>query len=67
MAAEVGWEGVVGQYLIAYVDPWGTLWFIYHLALFLLVTRLVQERAVADRVAGRRARWRSRRSTPARC
>jgi uncharacterized membrane protein YcfT len=42
IAAEVGWQGAVGQYLHAYVDPWGTLWFIYHLALFLLVTRLVK-------------------------
>jgi len=42
MAAEVGWSGVLGQYLYAYIDPWGTLWFIYHLALFLLVTRLVR-------------------------
>jgi uncharacterized membrane protein YcfT len=42
LAAEVGWEGALGQYLLAFVEPWGTLWFIYHLALFLLVTRLVK-------------------------
>jgi uncharacterized membrane protein YcfT len=42
LAAEAGWQGALGEYLYAYVDPWGTLWFIYHLALFLLVTRLVK-------------------------
>ena len=41
-AAEMGWAGVVREYLYAFVEPWGTLWFIYHLALFLLVTRLVK-------------------------
>ncbi len=42
MAAQVGWQGALGEYLFAFIDPWGTLWFIYHLALFLLVTRLVK-------------------------
>jgi uncharacterized membrane protein YcfT len=41
-AAEVGWSGVAQQYLLAFVEPWGTLWFIYHLALFLLVARLLR-------------------------
>jgi uncharacterized membrane protein YcfT len=43
IAAEDGWEGALRQYLFAYIDPWGTLWFIYHLALFLLVTRLLKD------------------------
>jgi uncharacterized membrane protein YcfT len=42
LVGEFGWEGALGQYLLAFVEPWGTLWFIYHLALFLLVTRLVR-------------------------
>jgi uncharacterized membrane protein YcfT len=42
LTAELGWQGALGQYLYAYVDPWGTLWFIYHLALFFVVTRLVK-------------------------
>jgi uncharacterized membrane protein YcfT len=42
-AAEIGWGGVLHQYLYAFVEPWGTLWFIYHLALFLVVTRLVKD------------------------
>jgi uncharacterized membrane protein YcfT len=41
-AAEIGWEGVLRDYLLAFVEPWGTLWFIYHLALFLLLTRLLK-------------------------
>ena len=42
MLAEIGWDGMVREYLMAFVEPWGTLWFIYHLALFLLVTRLLK-------------------------
>lgn len=41
-AAEMGWGGVAREYALAFVEPWGTLWFIYHLALFLLVTRLLR-------------------------
>ena len=41
-AAEIGWEGVVDQYFLAFIEPWGTLWFIYHLALFLAVTKLLK-------------------------
>jgi uncharacterized membrane protein YcfT len=41
-AAEIGWGGVALEYLKAFVEPWGTLWFIYHLALFLVVTRLLK-------------------------
>ena len=42
MAAEAGWRAVFGEYLYAFTEPWGTLWFIYHLALFLLVTRVLR-------------------------
>jgi uncharacterized membrane protein YcfT len=42
MLAEGGWSGLAHDYLMAFVEPWGTLWFIYHLALFLLVTRLLK-------------------------
>ncbi|HEX2256118.1 MAG TPA: acyltransferase family protein, partial [Afifellaceae bacterium] len=41
-AAEAGWDGVARDYLLAFIDPWGALWFIYHLALFFLVTRLLR-------------------------
>jgi uncharacterized membrane protein YcfT len=43
MIAEEGYQGVIREYLLAYIEPWGTLWFIYHLALFLLVTRLLKD------------------------
>jgi uncharacterized membrane protein YcfT len=42
MAAEIGWDGALRAYFLAFVEPWGTLWFIYHLALFFLVTRLLR-------------------------
>ena len=42
LTAELGWQGALGHYLFAFVDPWGTLWFIYHLALFLVATRLLR-------------------------
>ena len=42
LVGEVGWEGLGREYLTAFVDPWGTLWFIYHLALFFVVTRLLK-------------------------
>ena len=29
LAAEAGWEGVAPQYALAFIDPFGTLWFIY--------------------------------------
>ncbi len=42
-AAEMGWDGVVREYLLAFVEPWGTLWFIYHLAVFLVVAKLLKD------------------------
>ncbi|MBA3520356.1 MAG: acyltransferase family protein, partial [Rhizobiales bacterium] len=41
-AAELGFGGALREYLTAFIEPWGTLWFIYHLALFLVVTRLLK-------------------------
>ncbi len=42
LAAELGWDGMVRLYLKSFVEPFGTLWFIYHLALFFVATRLVK-------------------------
>ncbi|SER51379.1 Uncharacterized membrane protein YcfT [Faunimonas pinastri] len=42
MIADEGWSGLGAEYLRAFIEPWGTLWFIYHLALFLVVTRLLR-------------------------
>lgn len=40
MAAELGASEVARQYLLAFVQPFGTLWFIYMLPVFFVVTKL---------------------------
>lgn len=42
-AAELGWNGTLLAYLEAYVEPFGTLWFIYILPLFFVVTKLARQ------------------------
>jgi len=42
IAHEAGLSGVVQEYLFAYVEPFGTLWFIYLLPIFALTTRLTR-------------------------
>ncbi len=42
IAGEAGLSGVIGAYLMAFVEPFGTLWFIYILPVFFVVTRLVK-------------------------
>ena len=42
MAMESGWKEPVEGYLTAFVQPFGTLWFIYLLPIFFIVTRLVR-------------------------
>lgn len=42
MAAEAGWASAVEAYLTGFVQPFGTLWFIYLLPLFFVFTRLVK-------------------------
>lgn len=37
-----GWTGVAALYLEAFVQPFGTLWFIYLLPVFFVVTKLVR-------------------------
>jgi uncharacterized membrane protein YcfT len=41
-AAEMGWHGVAMQYLLAFVEPFGTLWFIYLLPIFFVVVKLTR-------------------------
>ena len=36
---EMGLEGTMMHYLQGFVEPWGTLWFIYMLAVFFIVTK----------------------------
>ena len=43
MAAEHGWDAVRHAYLAAFVEPCGTLWFIYLLPIFLAVTKLARD------------------------
>jgi uncharacterized membrane protein YcfT len=41
-AADVGWRGVGFAYLEAFIEPFGTLWFIYLLPIFFVVTKLTR-------------------------
>jgi uncharacterized membrane protein YcfT len=40
LAAEQGWRGVGLSYLEAFIEPFGTLWFIYLLPIFFVVIKL---------------------------
>jgi uncharacterized membrane protein YcfT len=40
--AEFGALGVLREYLLAYIEPFGTLWFIYLLPIFFVVTKLTR-------------------------
>ena len=42
MAGELGLNGVAAQYLLSYIQPFGTLWFIYLLAIFFVAAKLLQ-------------------------
>lgn len=39
LAAETGWHGVVTLYLESFIEPFGTLWFIYLLPIFFVVVK----------------------------
>ncbi len=41
-AADMGWRGVGFAYLEAFIEPFGTLWFIYLLPIFFVVTKLTR-------------------------
>jgi len=42
-AAEHGWAGVLGLYLFSFIEPFGTLWFIYLLPIFFVVAKAARE------------------------
>ncbi len=42
MLPELGWDGLLREYAMGFIEPWGTLWFIYLLAVFLLATRFLK-------------------------
>ncbi|HXQ03255.1 MAG TPA: acyltransferase family protein [Bradyrhizobium sp.] len=41
-AAETGWAHVAFMYLLSFIEPFGTLWFIYLLPVFFVVTKLTR-------------------------
>lgn len=42
IASAMGWKAVGLAYLEAYIEPFGTLWFIYLLPIFFVVTKLLR-------------------------
>jgi uncharacterized membrane protein YcfT len=42
LAGELGWAGVLTFYLASFIEPFGTLWFIYLLPVFFVVTKLMR-------------------------
>ena len=42
MAGDIGYDGVVRDYLFAYVQPFGTLWFIYMLPIMFVITKALR-------------------------
>jgi len=42
MAADIGWGAVGENFLLSFIEPFGTLWFIYMLPLFLVATKLTR-------------------------
>ncbi|WP_417771331.1 acyltransferase family protein [Stappia sp.] len=46
MAADGSWQAPLSEYLLAYVQPFGTLWFIYMLPVMFVVTRLLRQAGV---------------------
>jgi uncharacterized membrane protein YcfT len=42
-AAETGWAGVAQAYALAFIEPFGTLWFIYLLPIFFVVTKALRD------------------------
>ncbi|SDP29959.1 Uncharacterized membrane protein YcfT [Phyllobacterium sp. YR620] len=42
IVAESGGDGALSAYLLSFIQPFGTLWFIYLLPLFFVVTRLIR-------------------------
>jgi uncharacterized membrane protein YcfT len=43
LAADLGWTGVVQAYALAFIEPFGTLWFIYLLPIFFVVTKALRD------------------------
>jgi uncharacterized membrane protein YcfT len=41
-AGDIGWAGVAKTYAFSYIEPFGTLWFIYLLPIFFVVTKALR-------------------------
>ena len=52
-------------YLESFIEPFGTLWFIYLLPIFFVVTKLSREHPAAGDLGSSPRRWRWRMSRPA--
>jgi len=46
-AADLGWDGVAKAYAFSFIEPFGTLWFIYLLPIFFVVTKALRNVAPA--------------------
>ena len=46
-AADLGWDGVAREYALAFVEPFGTLWFIYLLPICFVATKALRRVPVA--------------------
>ncbi|MEP2703692.1 MAG: acyltransferase family protein [Roseibium sp.] len=45
-AGDMGWMGALQFYLVSFVQPFGTLWFIYMLPVFFVVCKLAHDRQI---------------------
>ena len=63
MAANSALAGVALAYLESFIEPFGTLWFIYLLPIFFVVTKLVRSVPPVVDLGHCRGCWKSRRST----
>ena len=52
MASELGAAGVALAFAKSFIEPFGTLWFIYLLPIFFVVTKLLRGTLAVDRVVG---------------
>ena len=64
-AAEIGWAHVGYLYLESFIEPFGTLWFIYLLPIFFVVTKADAHACRRSRSGASPPRWRWRISPPA--
>ncbi|WP_153771688.1 acyltransferase family protein [Labrenzia sp. CE80] len=44
--ADLGWLGAVQYYFVSFIQPFGTLWFIYMLPVFFVVCKLAHDRGL---------------------